>query len=67
MFAKSGSYLGEVKQHRLITDLAKKGIKKSLGFEPERLRMLPPKVRLAPEEPLDMPKGYEDFPRPETL
>jgi hypothetical protein len=67
VFAKTGRYLGEIKDNRLITNIAKKQNKKRLPFLPQRLNMIRPIVSPSDEPPLELPAGYEDFPLPETL
>jgi hypothetical protein len=66
VFAKTGAYLGEIKNHRLITNLTKKHTKTQPPFIPQ-MKVLPPPIRIADDQALDMPSGYEEFPLPETL
>ena len=67
IFSRNGAYLGEIRQDRLITNVAKTYKRGALGFMPQRLRVLGPIVSPGDELSLDMPAGYQDFPRPETL
>jgi hypothetical protein len=67
VFGKSGKYLGEIKDHRLITNVAKKQTKRQVPFSPQRLRMIGPTVNPGNEPALDMPPGYEEFPLHDTL
>jgi sporulation protein YlmC with PRC-barrel domain len=67
VFGKTGAYLGEMKDHRLIANIAKKHTKKQLAFLPQRLKMVPPRVRPANEPALDLPAGFDEFPVPENL
>lgn len=65
VFNAAGRYLGEVRDQRLITNLAKMGDWTSLGFVPARIRAQGPRVRPMNEPPRDLPEGFVDFPEPE--
>ncbi|MER9306792.1 hypothetical protein [Mesorhizobium sp. M0496] len=61
-----GLYLGEVKNHRLITRTANVG-KRSIGGVPMLRMAVGTTVTPMNEQPLDLPAGFEDFPEPDTL
>jgi len=60
-----GHYLGDLKQERLVTKIAKLG-KQSLGRIPT-LRIVGTNVTCGDEPALDIPDGFQDFPAPDAL
>ncbi|RUU60973.1 4-fold beta flower protein [Mesorhizobium sp. M2C.T.Ca.TU.002.02.1.1] len=65
VFDLKGRYLGEVKNHRLITRTAKVG-STGIGGVP-MLRTVGTNVNPTNEQPLDLPDGFDDFPSSESL
>ncbi|TPI27685.1 hypothetical protein FJW08_23585 [Mesorhizobium sp. B3-2-1] len=60
-----GKYLGEVRNHRLLTQTAKVG-NQTVGGVP-MIRMVGTTVKPMDEVPFDLPGGYEEFPLPESV
>lgn len=65
VFSIDGRYLGEVRNHRLITRTAKIGTRTIGGLK--GLRMVGPTVNPITESPLGLPDGFQDFPDSNSL
>ena len=65
VYGVKGKYLGELRNHRLISNAAKAD-SRWIGFIPT-ICVIGPTVKPMNEEAFDLPVGFDDFPEPESL
>ena len=62
VYAENGHYLGELREHRLITDTLRKDTHRWYGFFANPERTKGPDDQVKDGSALPLPDGYEDFP-----